>query len=167
VRALSKKAVLQRVRLDLNELIEEVVLLVRREASSQGVSLRLELTPGLAPVMGDRIQLQQVIINLVMNGVDAMAAETDRPRALSIRTGPLGAGEVVVAIEDCGIGVDPANADRLFDAFFTTKPKGLGMGLSICRSIIEAHDGRIWASPNAGPGATFQIALSSCAAPST
>jgi signal transduction histidine kinase len=129
------------------------------------VSLRLELTPGLAPVMGDRIQLQQVIINLVMNGVDAMAAETDPPRALSIRTGPLGAGEVVVAIEDCGIGVDPANADRLFDAFFTTKPKGLGMGLSICRSIIEAHDGRIWASPNAGPGATFQFALSSCAAP--
>jgi signal transduction histidine kinase len=161
LRALSKKTGLESARLDINGVIEEAVLLVRREVSNHRVSLRLDLASGLAPVTGDRIQLQQVIINLVVNGIDAMAAVMVRPRELVIRSSEQDDGKVVVAVQDSGVGIAPENMDHLFDAFFTTKPKGLGMGLSICRSIIEAHDGRLWATPNAGPGATFQFALSS------
>ena len=110
-------------------------------------------------VLGDRVQLQQVVINLLMNGLEAMAPVTDRPREMLIRSQPHEAGEVLVAVQDSGIGIDSANAERLFNAFFTTKPSGMGMGLSICRSIIEAHGGRLSASGNVGPGATFQFAL--------
>jgi signal transduction histidine kinase len=102
--------------------------------------------------------LQQVIINLVMNGMEAMADITDRPRNLIIRS-RRDADKVVVAVEDSGVGIQPDAADRLFTSFYTTKPSGLGMGLSICRSIIEAHGGRLSASPNVGPGATFQFSL--------
>jgi signal transduction histidine kinase len=114
-------------------------------------------------VRGDRVQLQQVIINLVLNAMEAMASVTDRPRDLIIRTAQDG-DQVLVAIADSGTGIDPDRIDRLFSSFYTTKPGGLGMGLSICRSIIEAHGGKLWASANAGPGATFQFTLQSAPA---
>ncbi len=106
----------------------------------------------------DRIQLQQVIINLVMNGMEAMAPVTDRPRELKILSQREG-DAVLVAVRDSGVGIDPEHVDRLFNAFFTTKPGGMGMGLSICRSIIEAHGGKLWAFRNVGAGATFQFTL--------
>jgi signal transduction histidine kinase len=110
-------------------------------------------------VLADRVQLQQVLINLVINGIEAMQQVTDRPRELVIRSRLDDADHVLVTVEDCGIGISAENADRLFNAFFTTKSGGMGMGLSICRSIIEAHGGRLSASSNVGPGATFLFAL--------
>jgi C4-dicarboxylate-specific signal transduction histidine kinase len=132
---------------------------VRRELSDHRVSLRMELAPVALMVRADRVQLQQVIINLVMNGIEAMQPVTDRPRELVIRSQLNEANEAVVMVEDHGLGISADNADRLFSAFFTTKSNGLGLGLSICRSIIEAHGGRLSASGNAGPGATFQFTL--------
>ena len=122
--------------------------------------MALELESGLLPVRGDRIQLQQVIINLVVNGMQAMATVRDRERVLIMRTQHHQSDQVLVAVEDVGIGIKPENANRLFGAFYTTKPDGLGMGLSICRSIIEGHGGRVWAAPNAGHGMTFQFTIS-------
>src|ERR1700688_1785944 len=110
-------------------------------------------------ILGDRVQLQQVIINLVMNGIEAMQLVTDRSRELAIRSGQDDTREVIVSVTDCGAGISAENADRLFNAFFTTNSGGMGMGLSICRSIIEAHGGRMSASGNEGPGATFQFVL--------
>jgi signal transduction histidine kinase len=121
--------------------------------------LRTELSAALPPVLGDRVQLQQVLINLVINGIDAMQAVTDRPREVRIRSQRHEVDTVLVAVQDAGIGLDPQQMARLFDAFFTTKPGGMGMGLAISRTIIEAHGGRLWAAPNAGPGATFQFIL--------
>jgi signal transduction histidine kinase len=123
------------------------------------VTARMELAGALPPVLGDRVQLQQVIINLIMNGIDAMTSVSDRPRELVIRSEPHEQDQVLVAVQDSGIGVDPMDTDRLFDPFFTTKPGGMGMGLPICRSIIEAHGGRLWASRNVAAGATFQFSL--------
>ena len=160
VRALCRKSELQLVRLNVDELIDESVLLVQREIRDHGVFLRRDLAPGLPPVLGDRVQLQQVIINLVLNAMEAMASVTGRPRDLTIRARQDG-DQVLVAIEDTGTGIDPDRIDRLFGSFYTTKPGGLGMGLSICRSIIEGHGGKLWASSNAGPGATFQFTLQS------
>jgi signal transduction histidine kinase len=134
------------------------VLLVQREVLNHRVVLRLELAARLPPVLGDRVQLQQVIMNLVINGLQAMAAVTDRPRDLTIRSQRRD-NESVVEVRDSGVGIDPADMGRLFGAFFTTKGDGMGMGLSICRSIIEAHGGRIWASHNDGSGATFQFTV--------
>jgi signal transduction histidine kinase len=119
------------------------------------------LAPDLPTILGDRVQLQQVIINLVMNGIEAMLPIPDRPRELVIRSGQDEAHGVLVSVADCGIGISAENADRLFNAFFTTKSSGMGMGLSICRSIVEAQGGRLSASPNEGPGATFQFVLPS------
>jgi signal transduction histidine kinase len=123
------------------------------------VSLRMELAPALSMILGDRVQLQQVIINLVMNGIEAMQSVTDRPHELVIRSGRDDAHGVLLSVTDCGVGISAENEDRLFDAFFTTKSGGMGMGLSICRSIMEAHGGRLSASGNEGPGATFQFVL--------
>jgi PAS domain S-box-containing protein len=159
IRELARKADPEVTQLDINEVIAEVVALVKREALSHRVTLQLQLASGLPLVRGDRIQLQQVIINLVINGVQAMAMVTDRARALVIRTQRHEAGQVLVAVQDVGIGIEPENLDRLFSAFYTTKPDGMGMGLSICRSIIEAHGGRVWASRNTGPGVTFQFTI--------
>jgi signal transduction histidine kinase len=161
IRALAKKTEPQMVALDINDVIREAISLEQREMLSQRVSLRTELASALPPVLGDRVQLQQVVINLVMNAVEAMAPVTDRPRDILIRSQRDDANEVLVAVRDSGLGIDSENADRLFNAFFTTKPSGMGMGLSISRSIIAAHGGRLWAAPNADHGATFQFSLPS------
>jgi C4-dicarboxylate-specific signal transduction histidine kinase len=159
IRALSKKGAFERARLDVNEVINDVLVLMRREITDHRVSLRLDLGSSLPPVNGDRVQLQQVIMNLLMNGIQAMRPVTDRRRELLIRSREHGSDQMLVAVEDSGIGIEPENLDRLFNAFFTTKPDGMGIGLSICRSIIEQHDGRIWATRNAGTGSTFQFTL--------
>jgi C4-dicarboxylate-specific signal transduction histidine kinase len=159
IRELSKKSDPEMVRLDINALIDEAVILVKREAINNRATLLLELDSGLPPVRGDRIQLQQVIINLVNNGIEAMAKIDDRPRELFVRTQPHNSDHVLVAVQDAGIGITPDDSDRLFTAFYTTKPEGLGMGLSICRSIILAHGGKVWALPNEGPGTTFHFTL--------
>jgi signal transduction histidine kinase len=128
---------------------------------SHRVSLRMELSRAPPVVLADRVQLQQVIINLVMNAIEAMQAVTDRPRELAIRTHRNETHQILVTVKDCGVGISVEDADRLFDAFFTTKASGMGMGLSICRSIIAAHGGRLWAEPNLPHGATFQFTLPS------
>jgi C4-dicarboxylate-specific signal transduction histidine kinase len=159
VRALANKADIEKVPLDINNVVREAIALVQRELSNHGVLLRTEFAPALPRIMGDRVQLQQVIINLVMNGIEAMQPIMERPRELAIRSGQDETQHVRVSVTDCGIGISTDNANRLFNAFFTTKPSGLGMGLSICRSIVEAHGGRLSACPNEGPGATFQFIL--------
>ena len=159
IRALSRKTEPQKTALSLNEVIGEVLLLVRREVQSHRVSLQLDLAPDLPAVLADRVQLQQVIINLVINAIQAMAPVTDRPRALLLRSRTHEAGQVLVAVQDSGIGIEPRHQSRLFDTFFTTKPDGVGMGLSICRSIVEAHGGEVWATANTRPGTTFQFTL--------
>jgi PAS domain S-box-containing protein len=161
VRALAKKSGIEKTPLDINDVVREAIVLVQRELSSQLVSLRTELVPSLPMILGDRVQLQQVIINLVMNGIEAMQSIKDRQREIVIRSDQDETRRVHVSVTDCGVGISADNAGRLFNAFFTTKSSGLGMGLSICRSIVEAHEGRLSASPNEGPGATFQIVLPS------
>jgi signal transduction histidine kinase len=159
IRALSKKGAFESVRLDINQVIDDVIALIRRELNVHGIHLRLDLGASLPPVDGDRIQLQQVIVNLLMNGIQAMGAVTDRHRELRIRSREHGSDQILVAVEDSGIGIEPEHAARLFNAFFTTKPDGMGMGLSICRSIIEAHGGQLWATANVPHGARFQFTL--------
>jgi PAS domain S-box-containing protein len=159
VRGLVNKTGPQKAPLDINEVVREVIDLVRRELLSHRVSLRLELGPARPAVLADRVQMQQVIINLVMNGIEAMQPVTDRPRELVIRSQQNEKHQVLVSVNDCGVGLSAENADRLFKAFFTTKSGGMGMGLSICRSIIEAHGGRVWAAPNVPHGAAFHFAL--------
>jgi PAS domain S-box-containing protein len=159
VRALVNKTAGQKAPLHLNEVVDEVITLVQHELFSHRVLLRLEFAPALPLVLADRIQLQQVILNLVVNGIEAMQAVTDRPRELVIQTHQDETHQILLTVKDCGIGIAADNADRLFDAFFTTKSSGMGMGLSICRSIVDAHGGRLSASGNVGPGATFQFTL--------
>jgi PAS domain S-box-containing protein len=159
VRALANKTSLEKVPLDVNEVVREVIALVQRELMNHQVSLQIELAPTLPTIIGDRVQLQQVIINLVMNGTEAMQSVMDRPRELVIRSRQDETQQVLVSVTDCGVGISAENADRLFSAFFTTKSSGMGMGLSICRSIVEAHDGRLWATANLPHGAIFQFTL--------
>jgi PAS domain S-box-containing protein len=159
VRALAKKTEIEKVLLDVNEVVRETIALVQRELVSQQVSLQMELAPALPMILVDRVQLQQVIINLLVNGIEAMQAVTDRPRELAIRSGQDEKQQVLVSVTDCGVGISAENTDRLFNAFFTTKSSGMGMGLSICRSIIEAQGGRLWATANIPHGATFQFTL--------
>jgi C4-dicarboxylate-specific signal transduction histidine kinase len=161
IRMLTKRDTPQKTRLELNDVVNDVVSLVQREVINHRVSLRLKLASDLPALLGDRVQLQQVLINLVINGIQAMADIGEDPRELLIESHRDNDGRVVVAVQDSGMGIDPENASRLFDAFFTTKADGMGMGLSICRSIIEAHGGRVWASKNAGHGAMFQLSLPS------
>jgi PAS domain S-box-containing protein len=159
IRALAKKTEIEKVLLDVNDLVREVIPLVQRQLMSHQVSLQMELAPALPTILGDRVQLQQVIINLVMNGAEAMQSVTDRPRELVIRSRQDETRQVLVGVTDCGVGISAENADRLFNPFFTTKSGGMGMGLSICRSIMEAHGGRLWATANIAHGATFQFSL--------
>jgi PAS domain S-box-containing protein len=161
IRELARKADSEVIQLDINELIDETVALVKRETFIHRVALRLQLAPGSPLVLGDRVQLQQVIFNLVINALQATAMVTDRARVVTIRTQQYESDQVLVAVQDAGIGVEPANLDQLFRAFYTTKPDGMGIGLSICRSIVEAHGGRVWADRNTGPGMTFQFTIPS------
>jgi hypothetical protein len=146
-------------RSDINDVVREVMALVQRELTNYQALLRMELAPVLPMTLGDRVQLQQVIINLVMNGAEAMQSVTDRPRELVIRSRQDEMQNVLVGITDCGVGIPAENSDRVFNPFFTTKSSGMGMGLSICRSIIEAHHGRLWATANVPYGATLQFTL--------
>jgi PAS domain S-box-containing protein len=162
IRALAKKTEIEMVPLDINQVVREAMALVRHELATHAVSVRMELSSGLPKICGDRIQLQQVLINLVMNGIEAMQANVDRPRELAIRSSRVdedGEGHLLLTVRDRGVGIGSDVTDHIFTPFFTTKSGGLGMGLSICRSIIEAHAGRLSALSEEGSGATFQIAL--------
>ena len=159
VRALANKTSLEKVPLDVNDVVRETIPLVQRELISHQVSVRMELAPTLPMILGDRVQLQQVIINLVMNGIESMRSVTDRPRELVVGSRQDETRQVLVSVADCGVGISAENADRLFAAFFTTKSSGMGMGLSICRSIIDAHGGRLWATTREPRGALFQFMI--------
>ena len=123
------------------------------------VTLQTDLAPGLPNTLADRVQLQQVIVNLILNGIQAMADVADRPRLLEVRSQLANSGDILVTVRDCGIGIAQKDEKRIFEAFFTTKPQGMGMGLSISHSIIEAHGGRLWATGNSDHGATFHFTL--------
>jgi C4-dicarboxylate-specific signal transduction histidine kinase len=159
IRALVRKGEPVVRRLDFSDLVREIIPLTESELKKRGASLHTDLAANLPAVKVDRVQLQQVLLNLVINALDAMSALTDRPRVVCIRARAPQLKSILVAVEDCGVGLEPEQAAQLFDAFYTTKPEGLGMGLSISRSIIEAHGGKLWATPNEGHGATFQFTL--------
>jgi PAS domain S-box-containing protein len=154
-----KKAPPRKAHFDLNHAIDEVIVLARSAITRNGVSVQTLLAEGLAPVQGDRVQLQQVVLNLILNAVEAMGSVEAGPRELLISTEQTQAKGVLVAVRDFGPGIDPENPERVFEAFYTTKTSGMGMGLSICRSIIDAHGGRLWAGVNEPRGAVFQFAL--------
>jgi PAS domain S-box-containing protein len=161
IRALVKKSSTQKHRLDINETIQEVIFLTSSETHKNGISLRTQLASDLPPILGDRIQLQQVILNLIKNAVEAISGVEEGPRELLLSSGKDESQGVLVAVRDSGPGLDPDTAGHLFDSFYTTKPDGMGMGLAISRSIIEAHGGRLWATGNSGRGATFHFTLPS------
>jgi PAS domain S-box-containing protein len=145
--------------LDINEAIREVIVLTRGEALKNGSSVQMQLAEGLPRIQGDRVQLQQVVLNLILNAVEAMSSVDDARRELSISTGRRGADETLVKVRDSGPGIDPEHLERVFDSFYTTKPSGMGLGLAICRSIVDAHGGRLWADANEPRGAVFQFTV--------
>ena len=159
IRDLAKKAPAHKADVEINEAILEIMVLARAALSDHGVSLKMQLSEGLHSVLGDRVQLQQVMLNLVMNAIEAMSEVAEGARELTIGTGNAEADSVLVTVRDTGPGLPPATLARIFDAFYTTKDSGLGMGLSICRSIVEAHGGRLWAMPNEPRGAVFCVML--------
>ena len=159
IRALAKKSPPRNDCLNINETILEVIALARSEIERNRVSLQTQLSSDVPLILGDRIQLQQVILNLIINAVEAMGGTSDGPRELVVSSKKNDLQDLLVAVRDSGPGLDPNSLDHLFTAFFTTKPKGMGMGLAISRSIIESHSGRLWATPNNGQGATFQFTL--------
>ena len=159
LRALFKKTTTANESLDLNEATREVLALSMSELQRGQVIVRTELANDLLPVTGDRVQLQQVVLNLVLNAAEAMSAIEDRPRLLVVRTERDESDHVRLTVCDTGPGFDPQSANRLFETFYTTKRDGMGIGLSISRSIIERHQGRLWAAPSDGPGATFAFSI--------
>lgn len=159
IRALLQKSATKKTRLDINQTIQEILLLLRHELLRKEASVRLYLSDDLAPVLGDRIQLQQVILNLILNGVEAMATDTNQLRELLISTRLYETDKVLVAVRDSGVGIVQDDLEKVFNAFYTTKSQGLGMGLAISRSIVEDHGGKLWAVPNDDAGATFQFTL--------
>jgi C4-dicarboxylate-specific signal transduction histidine kinase len=159
IRALIKKGPPRIALVHINLLVEDALMLTRQEAAEYGVTLRTELTADTDSISGDSVQLQQVLVNLIMNAIEAMSAKKNGIREVVLSSTRQGTGEVVVAVRDSGIGIDPRHADQLFRPFFTTKATGLGMGLAISRSIIESHGGRLWAAANERQGATFQFSL--------
>jgi C4-dicarboxylate-specific signal transduction histidine kinase len=159
IRALARRTTVEKEPLDINEVIREVVALADGEARRIQASVRTDVAGDLPRVLGDRVQLQQVVLNLLLNGLEAMNAVVDRPRELVVSTQPEAADRVHVAVQDSGSGIDSQLAHRMFDAFYTTKRNGLGMGLSISRTIVEQHGGRLWAVPNDGHGTTFHFTV--------
>jgi PAS domain S-box-containing protein len=159
IRDLIKKAPSREDRFDINAAIREVIELTRAEAVKTGVTVRMELANGLALIQGDRVQLQQVLLNLIINAIEAMSGASEGARELLVSTGKAEAGGVLIAVRDSGPGLAPTTLDRLFEPFYSTKSSGLGLGLSICRSIIEAHGGRLWTSTNVPRGAIFQFTV--------
>jgi C4-dicarboxylate-specific signal transduction histidine kinase len=159
IRNLAKKAPPQKDWLDLNATIRDVIALARSEAQRHGVAVETHLAAEVPLILGDRIQVQQVLLNLVMNAIEALSGVSAGPRALWVSSEPVAATEVVIAVRDSGPGFDPQYIDRLFDAFYTTKPHGLGLGLAISRSIVAAHGGRLWATANTPHGAVFQFTV--------
>lgn len=165
IRSLITKATPEKSQVKVNRVIEQTAILAEGQAARNHVAIELELSPDSPIVLGDSIQLQQVVLNLVMNGIDAMTTITDRPRTLTLRSESQSSGNVRVVVQDSGVGLTEEVKDRLFEPFFTTRSKGMGMGLSISRSIIEAHGGRLWAESNGSGGATFQFTLPSKGGP--
>jgi signal transduction histidine kinase len=159
LRGLATKSGPQLTTLDIDDVIRDVLALTHSELQRHGVVLRTDLTVGDQPLVGDRVQLQQVLLNLILNGIDAMHSITDRPKELRVSSGLTGPGSVLVSVEDTGTGLDPAVSLRIFEPFVTTKADGLGMGLSICRSIIDAHGGRLWVSARAPHGTAFRFTV--------
>jgi PAS domain S-box-containing protein len=159
IRAMSKNTAPERGQMDVNHAIAEVLALTRDELRRHRVAVQTDLRSKLPTIMADRVQLQQVVLNLVMNGIDAMRAVTDRPRILTVRSQLNDQGNIVVNVADSGVGLDSANRDRIFESFFTTKPEGMGMGLAISNTIIEAHHGRLWAESGSPFGAVFGFTL--------
>ena len=158
VRLLFKKSTPQRELVDVNEAIREMIVLLRSEATRYNITVRMELAADLPLIMGDRVQLQQVLMNLIVNSIDAMK-EVDGARQLAVKSERTEKEEVLVSVSDTGVGLPPQQADQIFDAFFTTKPHGTGMGLRISRSIVESHEGRLWAADNSPRGASFCFTL--------
>ena len=167
VRGLAKRTPPEKVPLRLGDVVDDVVALAAAESVARGVAIRTDLAADLPVVLGDRVQLLQVLLNLVVNGMDAMSSVDEPERRLDILGRPDtrdGGPAARISVQDRGVGLDAGRMDRLFEAFYTTKPHGMGMGLAICRSIIEAHGGRLWAESNQGPGATFSFRLPAAAA---
>jgi C4-dicarboxylate-specific signal transduction histidine kinase len=159
IRDFSRKAPVRKESLEVNEAILEIIGLTRGAMSDNGILAKMQLAEGLPHVSGDRIHLQQVILNLIMNAIEAMSEVRSGSRELQISTSEAEAGSVLVAVSDSGPGLPPASVARMFEAFHTTKASGLGIGLSICRSIVEAHGGRLWAAANKPHGAIFYVML--------
>jgi C4-dicarboxylate-specific signal transduction histidine kinase len=162
IRALAKKSIPEKTLLQLEEVVAEVLALANRELTERRIIVRTELSDDLPQVSGDRVQLQQVLLNLVINGIEAMSSVDDERRILTIggQHAELdGQPSVRITVRDLGSGLRPEDGERLFEAFYTTTSHGMGMGLRISRSIVEAHGGRLWATPNDGPGATFSCTL--------
>jgi PAS domain S-box-containing protein len=159
IRSMTKKNGARREKLDLNQIVQEVIALVSDEAKKHWVVIRTEFSDDVFAVLGDRVQLQQVVLNLVMNGIEAMSSVSEQGRELMISTQNVDSNQAQVTIRDFGIGLDPNAMPKIFEPFYTTKPSGMGMGLSICRSILRAHGGELWAAVNEGPGTTFHFKL--------
>lgn len=159
IRGMFTKSAPEGTAVQVNELIREASALMQAEISRNQIALDIQTTSDLPPAIGDRVQLQQVIVNLILNGIEAMSSVTGRPRGLIMRSELLNPAELLIAVRDSGTGIEPKDQKRIFDAFFTTKSEGMGMGLAICQSIIESHGGRLWATPNSDHGATLQFTL--------
>jgi PAS domain S-box-containing protein len=163
IRAMLKNTASERAQVDVNQAVAEVLALTHHELQQQRVSVQTDLKPNLPKILADRVQLQQVVLNLVVNGIDAMRAVTDRSRTLTVRSQLDDRSNIVVNVTDSGVGLDPADRERIFDTFFTTKADGMGLGLAISNSIVEAHHGRLWAEPASPLGTVFSFALPSIA----
>jgi signal transduction histidine kinase len=159
IRGMLEKGSQERVQLDVNDLVREVLTFVRADLKHHGITVRAELAEDAPRITGVRVQLQQVLLNLIANAVESMASVEHRARVLTVRYQKIGDKDIAVTVEDTGTGIDQSDLEHVFEPFFSTKPQGMGMGLSICRSIIEAHGGRITASPARGGGTVFQVSL--------
>ncbi len=159
IRSLFKKEAPARDWLNMNDVIQELTVFLRGEALNERISLRTDLATDLPSVCGDRVQLQQVVLNLIMNGIEAMRGKAGRPREIWIRSRSDERSGICIVVEDCGVGLSPEIAEKIFRPFFTTKDQGIGMGLSISRSIVESHAGRLWAAPGPSGGAVFQFTV--------